>query len=160
MHTHTFTHTRVLRAAPCLLIQLMTVLKHMLTIIAPKMFQNKSDLLGILVSSHVTKRVSSCFREHPWNHSSERIPHPPEAGESHHLFKYRLCSVSMQSETGWTQRSLFQQKPGKSKSHRGSHRSPCGSLGKLVFVCPACTSAASPQAPRKVLSVPNIFQIP
>lgn len=116
MHTHTFTHTRVLRAAPCLLIQLMTVLKHMLTIIAPKMFQNKSNLLGILVSSHVTKRVSSCFREHPGNHSSERIPHPPGAGEPHYLFKHGLCSVNMQPETGWTQRSLFQQKPGKSKS--------------------------------------------
>lgn len=135
MQAHTFTHTRVLRAAPCLLIQLMTVLKHMLTIIAPKMFQNKSDLLGILVSSHITKRVSSCFREHPGNHSSERIPHPPGAGEPHHRFKYGLCSVNMQLETGWTQRSLFQQEPGKSKSHQGSRRSLCGSLERKTCLC-------------------------
>lgn len=38
-HTHKRTHTRVFWAAPCLLIQLMTILKHMLTVIA----QNVSE---------------------------------------------------------------------------------------------------------------------
>lgn len=80
--THTHTHTRAFWAAPCLLIQLMTILKHMLTIIAPKCFRTNLIFLVFWFRAMLPSVSPLALAENPVNRCSGIIPCPPWTMES------------------------------------------------------------------------------
>lgn len=81
-YLHTHTHTRAFWAAPCLLIQLMTILKHMLTIIAPKCFRTNLIFLVFWFRAMLPSVSPLALAENPVNRCSGIIPYPPWAMES------------------------------------------------------------------------------
>lgn len=82
-HSKLLTHTltRVFWAAPCLLIPLMTILKHMLTIIAPKCFRTNLIFLVFWFRAMLPSVSPLASAENPVNRCLGMIPYPPCARE-------------------------------------------------------------------------------
>lgn len=117
-HMHAHTHTRVFWAAPRLLIRLMTILKHMLTITAPKCFRTNLIFLVFWFRATLPSVSPLASAESPVDHSSGRIPQPPWAGEPGTSLNTISTVVKMQFVNGQTQSSLLWQKPGEEQKSR------------------------------------------